>query len=104
MCIKDEQKLSLPYSLGGKYDRAFRFNNGRYYCSELVWELYKKNNIILCEPNQLKEYHFLYLPMVKKQIKSRGFKLDQEVVAPVDLVKSRKLRTVSYGYGKPFWL
>jgi hypothetical protein len=104
MRLKDEQKLSLPYSLGGKYDRAFRFNNGRYYCSELVWELYKKNNIILCEPNQLKEYHFLYLPMVKKQIKSRGFKLDQEVVAPVDLVKSRKLHTVSYGYGKPFWL
>ena len=88
----------------GKYDRAFRFNNGKFYCSELVWELYKKNKILLCEPNQLKEYHFLYLPMVKKQIKSRGFKLDQEVVAPVDLVKSRKLHTVSYGYGKPFWL
>ncbi len=104
MRLKDEQKLSLPYSLGGKYDRAFRFNNGRYYCSELVWELYKKNKILLCEPNQLKEYHFLYLPMVKKQIKSRGFKLDQDVVAPVDLVKSSKLHTVSYGYGKPFWL
>ena len=104
MRLKDEQKLSLPYSLGGKYDRAFRFNNGKYYCSELVWELYKKNKIFLCEPNQLKEYHFLYLPMVKKQIKSRGFELNQEVVAPVDLVKSRKLRTVSYGYGKPFWL
>ena len=104
MRLKDEQKLSLSYSLGGKYDRAFRFNNGKYYCSELVWELYKKNKILLCEPNQLKEYHFLYLPMVKKQIKSRGFELNQEVVAPVDLVKSRKLRTVSYGYGKPFWL
>lgn len=104
MRLNDEQKLSLPYSLGGKYDRAFRFNNGRYYCSELVWELYKKNNIRLCEPNQLKEYHFLYFPIVKKQIQSRGFKLDQEVVAPVDLVKSRKLHTVSYGYGNPFWL
>lgn len=104
MRLKEEQKLSLPYSLGGRYDRDFQFDNGRYYCSELVWELYKKNNIRLCEPNQLKEYHFLYLPTVKKQIKSRGFKLDQEVVAPVDLVKSRKLHTVSYGYGKPFWL
>lgn len=104
MRLKDEQKLSLSYSLGGRYDRSFRFNNGKYYCSELVWELYKKNKILLCEPNQLKEYHFLYLPMVKKQIKSRGFKLEQEVVAPVDLVKSRKLHTVSYGYGKPFWL
>lgn len=104
MRLKDEQKLSLPYSLGGKYDRAFRFNNGRYYCSELVWELYKKNNILLCDTKQLKEYHFLSLPLVKNKIKERKFNLDQYVVAPVDLVKSHKLHTVSYGYGKPFWL
>lgn len=104
MRLNDEQKLSLPYSLGGKYDRAFRFNNGRYYCSELVWELYKKNNILLCDTKQLKEYHFLSLPLVKNKIKERKFNLDQYVVAPVDLVKSHKLHTVSYGYGKPFWL
>ena len=104
MRLRDDQKLLLPYSLGGRYDRDFRFDNGRYYCSELVWELYKKNNISLCKPNQLKEYHFLSLPLVKNKIKERKFNLDQYVVAPVDLVKSRKLHTVSYGYGKPFWL
>lgn len=104
MRLKDEQKLNLPYKLGGRYDRAFRFNNGKYYCSELVWELYGKNNINLCLPKELQDYHFLYLPMVQKHIKSRGFTMEQKVVAPVDLVKSSKLKTVSYGYGKPLWL
>ncbi len=104
MRLKEEQKLNLPYQLGGRYDRAFRFNNGKYYCSELVWELYGKNNINLCLPKELQDYHFLYLPMVQKHIKSRGFTMDQKVVAPIDLVKSHKLKTVSYGYGKPLWL
>lgn len=104
MRLKDEQNLNLPYQLGGRYDRAFRFNNGKYYCSELVWELYGKNNINLCSPKELQDYHFLYLPMVQKHIKSRGFTMEQKVVAPVDLVKSSKLKTVSYGYGKPLWL
>ena len=104
MRLKDEQTLNLPYKLGGRYDRAFRFNNGKYYCSELVWELYGKNNINLCSPKELQNYHLLYLPMVQKHIKSRGFTMDQKVVAPIDLVKSHKLKTVSYGYGKPLWL
>jgi hypothetical protein len=26
--------------------------------------------------------------------------MDQKVVAPVDLVKSKELKTVAYGYGK----
>lgn len=104
MRLKDEQTLNLPYKLGGRYDRAFRFNNGKYYCSELVWELYGKNNINLCASKELQDYHFLYLPMVQKHIKSRGFTMEQKVVAPIDLVKSHKLKTVSYGYGKPLWL
>ncbi len=104
MRLKDEQKLNLPYQLGGRYDRAFRFNNDKYYCSELVWELYGKNNINLCTPKALQDYHFLYLPMVQKHIKSRGFTMEQKVVAPVDIVKSNKLKTVSYGYGMPLWL
>lgn len=106
MRLKEEQKLKLPYKLGGRYDRAFRFNNGKYYCSELVWELYDKHNgIRLCEPRLLKDYHFLSLSVVETQIKSRGFEPEKQmVVAPSDLVISEKLHTVSYGYGNPFWL
>ena len=105
MRLKDEQKLKLPYILGGRYDKDFRFNNGKYYCSELVWELYdKRNGIRLCEPKKFGEFYLLWLPVIQKQIKSRGFTLEQEVVAPSDLIDSSELETVSYGYGKPYWL
>ena len=104
MRLKNEQPLSVPYTLGGKYDRYFQFNNGKFYCSELVWEIYKKNGITLCEPQPLGDYHFLNIPEVQKQIKSRGLTLHQTVVPPSDLVKSNSLRTVSYGYLTPFWL
>lgn len=104
MRLKQPQALTLHYKLGGRYDKDFLLNNGKYYCSELVWELYKRNGITLCETRPMHTYHFLYLPLVQKQIVSRGFDLQQEVVPPVDLVHSRLLRTVSYGYGSPFWL
>lgn len=100
MRLKKETELELKYLLGGKYDKSFQFNNGKYYCSELVWEMYKKNGILLCEPKEIQDYHFLYVPEVKRQFVTRGFKMDQKVVAPVDLVKSKELKTVAYGYGK----
>lgn len=98
MRLKDAKKLKINYTLNVPYDLDFRFNNGKYYCSELVWDIYKDNNINLCNPKQLKEYHFLNVPLVKKKIKERGFTLDQSVVAPSDLVKSNKLKTVAYGF------
>lgn len=106
MRLKDKEELKLPYKhlLGMPYDKYFRFDNGRYYCSELVWEMYKKNDIILCEPNPLKEYHFLGIKEVQKHVKNRGLKMDQLVVPPSDLIHSEELKTVSYGYGNPFWL
>ena len=104
MRLKNNHSVSVPYTLGGKYDRYFRFNNGMYYCSELVWEIYKKNGITLCKPNPLGDYYFLNIPPVQKHIKSRDLTLDQKVVPPSDLRYSRYLRTVSYGYFSPFWL
>ena len=98
MRLKDSKKLKVDYTLGIPYDLGFRFQNGKYYCSELVWDIYKNNDIYLCNPKQLKEYHFLNVPLVKKKIKERGFTLDQSVVAPSDLVKSNKLKTVAFGF------
>jgi uncharacterized protein YycO len=104
MRLKNNHPISVPYTLGGMYDRYFRFNNGMYYCSELVWEIYKKNGITLCEPNPLGDYYFLNIPLVQKHINSRDLTLDQKVVPPSDLRHSHYLRTVSYGYFTPFWL
>ena len=102
MRLKDEQEVKISYRslLGIPYDKHFRFDNGKYYCSELVWELYKKNGILLCEPNELGDYHFLNLPVVQKHIKKRGMILEQKVVPPSDLVQSPLLKTVAYGYYK----
>ena len=102
MRLKEQQPISVSYTLGGKYDRYFQFNNGMYYCSELVWDIYKKNAIKLCEPKSLGEYYFLNIPEIQKHIKNRGLTLEQKVVPPSDLVKSNKLRIVSYGYGRVF--
>jgi hypothetical protein len=98
MRLKDSKKLKINYTLGIPYDLDFRFKNGKYYCSELVWDIYKNNDIYLCNPKQLNEYHFLNVPIVKKKIKERGFTLEQSVVAPSDLIKSNKLKTVAFGF------
>lgn len=98
MRLKDSKKLKINYTLGIPYDLDFRFDNDKYYCSELVWDLYKDNDINLCNPKQLKEYHFLNVPLIKKKIKERGFTLEQSVVAPSDLIKSNKLKTVAFGF------
>ena len=106
MRLKNVASPTLAYkkTLGIPYDKAFRLNNGKYYCSELVWELYKEKGILLSDPNPLSDYHFLYLPVIQKHAKKRGFTPDQLVVPPSDLLHSKHLRTVTYGYGTPLWL
>ena len=73
MRLKKPQDLTFHYKklLGIPYDTKFRFNNGKLYCSELVWEMYEKNGIQLCKPNPLGDYHFLNIPLVKKHIQSK---------------------------------
>lgn len=98
MRLKQPKNIHINISTGGKYDKDFLFNNGKYYCSELVWEVYKHNEILLANPKQLKEYHFLFLPSLQEHITKRGFDMNQEVIAPSDLIKSPKLKTVYFGW------
>lgn len=39
--LDDCPKIRYKKYLGQPYDLAFKFNNGRMYCSELVYEIYK---------------------------------------------------------------
>lgn len=98
MRLKKPQALKINYTLGVPYDLDFKFDNGKYYCSELVWKIYNDNNICLCTPKQLKQYYFLNLSTLQKQIKKRNFNLNQYVVSPSDLIKSKKLKTVTFGF------
>ena len=34
-------KIKYAKYLGKRYDLAFKFNNDKYYCSELIYDIYK---------------------------------------------------------------
>ena len=88
-----DKDITVPYKkyLGKPYDLQFRFNNGKTYCSELCWLLYKDiTGEELSEPKEMRDWHFLSFPKIKNEIKKRGMKLDDKMVAPVDLVTSSK--------------
>ena len=78
--------------LGIPYDIAFKFKNKKYYCSELVYDIYKDQfGIRICDPRPLSDYHTLGL---EKEIKRRGMKKDQLMVAPSDLMNADCFETI----------
>jgi len=88
---KDMGNMHIRYRhlLGRSYDLAFSFNNNKYYCSELVYDIYKYQlGVELCEPKPMKSY--ITWGMKKVMIR-RGMNPDDLVVAPSDLFKSNKL-------------
>lgn len=83
-------KIKYKHLLGRSYDLAFSFNNKKYYCSELVYDIYKNQlGITLCEPRKIKSYHTLGM---KKVMKRRGIDPEGYAVAPVDIYNSDKLQ------------
>ena len=89
---RPKQKLTKPISyskyLGMPYDLEFKFNNGKMYCSELVWLVYKDQGIELCKPRKVSSFICTRIPPVKKLMRKRGITMDQQAVAPVDLYKA----------------
>jgi hypothetical protein len=89
---RPKQKLPEPISyskyLGMPYDLEFKFNNGKMYCSELVWLIYKDQGIELCKPRKVSSFICTRIPPVKKLMQKRGITMDQMAVAPVDLYKA----------------
>ena len=85
-----DKPVKIKYSkyLGKPYDLAFRFDNNSWYCSELVYDIYKKQlGIEICKPRLVSSYTLVELDGM---LKKRGIKPTQLVVAPSDL----------YGVGK----
>lgn len=81
---KEPVKIKYNKYLGKPYDLAFKFDNGKWYCSELVYDIYKSQlGIELCQPKQLRQYK---IDGMENVIKKRGMSLDQLVVAPCDLL------------------
>lgn len=82
--LDEDVKIKYDKYLGIPYDLQFKFNNGKYYCSELVYEIYKNQlGIELCKPKPIKSYNTLGL---KDKMKARRMNENQLVVAPCDLI------------------
>ena len=95
---KENIKIKYDSYLGKPYDLAFKFDNGKFYCSELIYDIYKNQlGIELCEPKKVSDHLILgtdKLPQIEKAMKKRGITKEQYAVAPVDIFESDYLETI----------
>ena len=95
---KEDIKIDYTHYLGKSYDFAFSFDNDIYYCSELVYDIYKRQlGIELCTPKQIGDYLILgtdKLDKIEEAMSRRGITKEQYAVAPVDIFESEHLYNV----------
>ena len=95
-----EENIKIKYAhyLGKPYDLEFNFDNGKFYCSELIYDIYKHQlGIELCEPKTIDDYLILGTgnhPKLRQAMKERGITMEQYAVAPVDVFYSKHLKQV----------
>ena len=95
---RENIKIEYAHYLGKPYDLAFSFDNDIYYCSELVYDIYKNQlGIELCKPKQVSDYLILgtdKLNKIENTMQRRGITKEQYAVAPVDVFESEYLHSV----------
>ena len=95
---KENIKIEYTHYLGKPYDLAFSFDNDIYYCSELVYDIYKNQlGIELCKPKQVGDYLILgtdKLDKIENTMQRRGITKEQYAVAPVDVFESEYLHSI----------
>ena len=70
-CVKRPQqgiagKIDYGKYIGMPYDLQFTFDNGKMYCSELVWLIYRDNGIELCKPRKVSDYILPIFPKLRR--------------------------------------
>ena len=94
----DNIKIKYSGYLGKPYDLAFKFDNGKFYCSELIYDVYLNQlGVELCKPKKIDDYLILgthRIPKIKRAMKKRGITMDQYAIAPVDVFNSKELKFV----------
>ena len=83
---------------GKDYDLLFQWSDDKIYCSELVWKLYRKAGVELCEPRAFRDFDLNH-DEVRKIVRQRYGRelppLDEPVVAPSDLMRCDLLEVVA---------
>ncbi len=90
-------RADTAYFRGKEYDLLFQWSDGKIYCSELVWKIYKRNTRISLSPVKTFADYDLDHQAVREMIRKRygqDFKPDEKVVAPSDLMESDFLKEV----------
>lgn len=94
----DNIKIKYSSYLGKSYDLAFKFDNGKFYCSELIYDVYLNQlGVELCKPKKIDDYLILgthRIPKIKRAMEKRGITMEQYAVAPVDVFNSKELKFV----------
>lgn len=94
----DNIKIKYSGYLGKSYDLAFKFDNGKFYCSELIYDVYLNQlGVELCKPKKIDDYLILgthRIPKIKRAMEKRGITMDQYAIAPVDVFNSKELKFV----------
>ena len=106
--LKNADKILTPFILkkmkeygeqfnSKDYDLYFEWSDNKIYCSELVWKIYKNGaKIKLCELEKLKEFNLKNekVQEILKQRYGNTIPLNEDVVAPSQIVNSKLLETV----------
>lgn len=79
------QPIEYTQYLGLPYDLEFKENNGKFYCSELVYQLFKDQGIICCHMRKVSDFPLTKHSEIQKIMKQRNIEMDQYVVSPKDL-------------------
>lgn len=93
-----ERLVDQAQSMRGKpYDLAFEWTDDRFYCSELVWKIYKRAlGIELGALQRLRDFD-LSDPIVSVKVRERYGKripLDERVISPAAIFESPELTGV----------
>jgi uncharacterized protein YycO len=87
--------------LNKDYDGYFAWNDDQIYCSELVWKIYKiAANIELCKLAKLKSFNLNdeKVKVILAERYGKNIPLEEDVVAPSQIVDSEILETVFDNY------
>ena len=79
------------------YDLYFEWSDDKIYCSELIWKIYKNGaGIELCKLEKLKNFNLKNktVETILKERYGNNIPLEENVVAPSQIVESEKLETI----------